>query len=75
MKPRHRLHWASGQAPKPSLKWVIYDWRLICPVAYSETRVAGRKVCDFLNALDQAAQQEEAPKQESNWAGRPDIKP
>ena len=50
-KLRYRLHWASGQGPKPSLKWVIYDWQLkICPVAYVESRVTGRKVCALLNA-------------------------
>ncbi len=49
-KPRYRLHWASGNAPKPSLKWVIYDWKLICPVAYSESRVAARRLCAFLNS-------------------------
>ncbi len=48
-KPRYRLHWASGQGPKPSLKWTIYDWRLICPVAYTESRVEGRTLCAFLN--------------------------
>jgi hypothetical protein len=46
---RYRLHWASGQGPKPSLKWVIYDWVLICPIAYTETRVMGRKLREFLN--------------------------
>lgn len=50
-KLRYRLHWSSGQGPKASLKWVIYDWMLICPVAYAESRVAGRKICDFLNEL------------------------
>ena len=49
-KPRYRLHWASGATPRPALKWVVYDWTLICPVAYAETRVAGRKICAFLNA-------------------------
>lgn len=49
-KLRYRLHWASGQAPKPTLKWVIYDWKLICPIAYSESRVAARRLCAFLNA-------------------------
>jgi len=49
-KLRYRLHWASGDAPRPSLKWVVYDWKLICPVAYSESRVGGRRVCAFLNA-------------------------
>ena len=51
-KLRYRLHWASGHGPKPALKWAIYDWRLICPVAYTETRINGRKLCDFLNGLD-----------------------
>lgn len=49
-KLRYRLHWASGHGPKPSLKWVIYDWRLICPVAYFEARVTARKFCALLNA-------------------------
>ena len=49
-KLRYRLHWASGQAPKPVLKWVIYDWALICPVAYAATRGAGQRLCAFLNA-------------------------
>lgn len=49
-KLRYRLHWASGHGPKPSLKWAIYDWRLICPVAYTESRVVGRKICALLNA-------------------------
>ena len=49
-KLRYRLHWASGDAPKPVLKWAIYDWRLICPVAYVESRATGRKVCALLNA-------------------------
>jgi hypothetical protein len=48
-KARYRLHWASGGGPKPCLKWAIYDWYLICPVAYSESRVAGRALCAFLN--------------------------
>lgn len=52
-KLRYRLHWASGDAPKPSLKWVVYDWTLICPVAYAESRVAGRKLCAFLNTESQ----------------------
>jgi len=49
-KLRYRLHWVSGHAPKPALKWVIYDWQLICPVAYMELRAVGRKVCALLNA-------------------------
>ncbi len=49
-KLRYRLHWASGQGPKPSLKWVIYDWQLICPVAYAERRDEGRELCAFLNS-------------------------
>jgi hypothetical protein len=49
-KLRYRLHWAGQQAPKPSLKWVIYDWVLICPVAYHETRIMARKMCALLNA-------------------------
>jgi hypothetical protein len=49
-KIRYRLHWASSEAPKPSLKWVIYDWTLIGPVAYLESRALGRKVCALLNA-------------------------
>lgn len=50
-KTRYRLHWASGDAPKPSLKWVIYDWQKpIGPVAYLESRALGRKVCALLNA-------------------------
>lgn len=48
-KLRYRLHWASGHAPKPSLKWVIYDWRLICPIAYLESRATARKICALLN--------------------------
>lgn len=48
-KLRYKLHWASSYSPKPELKWVIYDWKLICPIAYSETRINGRKLCDFLN--------------------------
>jgi hypothetical protein len=47
---RYKLHWAAGQGPSPVLKWVIYDWKLICVVAYAETRVLGRKLADFLNA-------------------------
>lgn len=50
-KARYRLHWASGEAPKPALKWAIYDWVLICPVAYAEKRQDGRKICNFLNRL------------------------
>ena len=49
-KLRYRLHWASGAAPSPSLKWVIYDWVLICPVAYVASRVFGRRLCALLNA-------------------------
>lgn len=50
-KQRYRLHWANGAAPKPNLqKWVIYDWKIVAPVAYSETRAGGRRLCDFLNA-------------------------
>lgn len=50
-KLRYRLHWSSGQGPKPVFKWVVYDWNYFCPVAYAETRVNGRKICDFLNIL------------------------
>lgn len=50
-KFRYRLHWASGNSPKPELKWVIYDWKLICPVAYAETRKDGQKIRKFLNDL------------------------
>ena len=46
---RYRLHWASGRT-HPKLKWVIYDWHLKCPCASTETRMLGRKLCDFLNA-------------------------
>lgn len=54
MKLRYRLHWASGDAPKPSLKWTVWDWsvEMRCPVAYAETRKMGRKLCDFLNAAE-----------------------
>lgn len=52
MKLIYKLHWTSGHGPKLELKWTIYDWKLICPVAYSETRKNGRKICDFLNKLD-----------------------
>lgn len=55
-KLRYRLHWASGSGPKPTLKWAIYDWRLICPVAYAESRKAGRAICDFLNHLERRRQ-------------------
>jgi hypothetical protein len=48
-RPRSQLHWASGQSPNPALKWAIYDWDLICPVAYMQSRVTGRKVCALLN--------------------------
>lgn len=51
-KLRYRLHWASGDAPRPSLKWAIYDWKLICPVAYAERRETGRKIADFLNSIE-----------------------
>lgn len=51
-KLRYRLDWASGQGPKPSLKWAVYDWVLICPVAYVEKRTTGRKLAALLNALD-----------------------
>lgn len=51
-KLRYKLHWASNQGPKEILKWVIYDWKLIRPIAYSESRVKGRKICAFLNKLD-----------------------
>lgn len=50
-KPRYRLHWAFGDAPRPSLKWAVYDWVLNCAVAYAERRADGRKICDFLNHL------------------------
>lgn len=49
-KLRYRLHWASGDAPRPQFKWVIYDWNFRCPVAYAESRVGGRKLCAFLNS-------------------------
>lgn len=49
-KLRYRLHWGSGVVPKPPLKWAVYDWKLICPVAFTESRVTGRKVCALLNA-------------------------
>lgn len=51
-KLHYRLHWASGSGPRPSLKWVVYDWskEFCCPVAYAETRVMGRKLCAWLNA-------------------------
>lgn len=58
LKLRYRLHWASGDAPKPSLKWVICDWQKpICRVAYTETRKLGRKVCDLLNAEETSRKQ------------------
>ncbi len=51
-KTRYKLHWANGQGFKPELKWVIYDWQKpIGPVAYTESRIAGRKVCDLLNRV------------------------
>ena len=51
MKPRYRLHWASGTGPRPSFKWAIYDWTpgAFCPIAFTETRSDGRALCDFLN--------------------------
>lgn len=48
-KLRYKLHWASGSAPRPVFKWVIYDWFYKCPIAYSESRIQGRKLCNFLN--------------------------
>ena len=48
-KLRYRLHWAAGEKPHTALKWVIYDWTFICPVAYAESRVGGRQLCEFLN--------------------------
>jgi hypothetical protein len=48
-KIRYRLHWAGEDAPFPSLKWVIYDWKLICRIAYLERREVGREVCALLN--------------------------
>lgn len=50
-RARYRLHWASAPTPRATLKWAIYDWKLYCPVAYAETRIAGRRICQFLNAL------------------------
>ena len=63
---RYRLHWASGNAPRPSLKWVIYDWAKgkIGPVAYTESRVTGRKVCALLNAEDAGGSRVPAPPTE-----------
>ena len=64
-KLRYRLHWASSQSqdrPKPSLKWVIYDWHLICPVAHVESRVTGRKVCALLNAESRDPKNAKAPR-------------
>ena len=49
-KLRYRLHWASGDAPNPFLKWTVWDWRFICPVFYTEYRKTGREVCNLLNA-------------------------
>ena len=53
MKKRYRLHWANehDRGPRPDFKWTVYDWQRghCCPVAYAETRVAGRELCDFLN--------------------------
>jgi hypothetical protein len=49
-KLRYRLHWASSDRPRPEFKWVVYDWKYFCPVAYSETRVGGRRLSEFLNA-------------------------
>lgn len=49
MKLRYRLHWASGQGPRPEFKWAVYDWKFCCAVAFAETRVMGRKICAFLN--------------------------
>ena len=48
-KFRYRLQWASGTAPNAALKWAVYDWSLICAVAYAESRAAGRQLCNFLN--------------------------
>lgn len=54
-KLRYKLHWASSQErPVSSLKWVIYDWSIFGPVAYVQTRVLGRKICDLLNQMEGA---------------------
>lgn len=46
---RYRLHWASGRSPSPELKWQIWDWHLLKPVAYLENRALGRRICTLLN--------------------------
>ena len=49
-KLRYRLHWNSSHKPSAALKWVVFDWKLFCPVAYAETRVAGQRLRAFLNS-------------------------
>jgi len=49
MKPRYKLHWASGSGPSPELKWQIWDWRLRAPVVHLENRALGREICKLLN--------------------------
>lgn len=53
-KLRYQLHWAGYDSPRPTIKWVIYDWQQkpFRPVAYAESRVMGRKFCDILNAQE-----------------------
>ena len=54
-KYRYKLHWNSGDSnrfPKCNFKWVIYDWKLICPIAFFETRKLGRIICNLLNKLN-----------------------
>lgn len=46
---RYRLHWSAGHAPRPELKWTVYDWSkgMCCPVAYATTRKQGRALLKF----------------------------
>ena len=47
-KLRYKLHWnANGEIKE--FKWVIYDWKLKCPIAFAETRKFGRALVWFYN--------------------------
>ena len=52
-RTRYKLHWAGQDAPKPELKWVIYDWQKpIAKVAYVQSRALGRQIVALLNGRE-----------------------
>lgn len=64
MKTRYKLHWASGRGTSPELKWEIWDWTILAPIAYLENRAIGRRICALLNADPPVVDPPLAPKED-----------